>query len=396
MWRSVVPLLLSACAPENQLDIRREPPEVAITAPLDGSFLVQDQGTIALLGTVSDLPDPAETLLVGWTLGDVVLPSFAPDSTGAVASFLDVGTLALGPHTITLFVTDSDDNMRSATVTVEVIAPAAPPIVEITAPADGSEYGLGDPITFTGTAVDANDDVGDLTLAWASSLQGPLPGATSGGGLSFLTIDTLISGDHTIVFSATDLDGEIGSDAIVVHVGPPPDPPPDEPEPGEVIFSELMINPSLDDEVAEWVELYNVGDAWLDIGGYSFHDLDFDEYTLQGTILVPPRGYAVLCAHLDPEVNGGVECDGWFERLTSGGLALGNTTDEVVLSKADGTEIDRLEYGAPWVTEGAAIGLDPAHLTGTENDEIANWCFQTTPMSGGDKGTPGAENNPCE
>ena len=148
-------------------------------------------------------------------------------------------------------------------------------------------------------------------------------------------------------------------------------------------------------EVGEWVELYNVGDTWLDIGGYRFHDLDFDTFTLGGSIPVAPHDYVVLCANRDPGTNGGVTCDGWFERLTSGGLALGNSGDEVVLTRPDGVEIDRLVYSSEWDVAGKANGLDPAHLTGTDNDNLGNWCVQTTLMSGGDAGTPGTVNDSC-
>jgi len=398
MWRAVLPVFLVACVQENSLDVRREPPEAAITAPLDGAFIEHDVGVIPLLGNVSDLPDLFETLTIGWTVGDAALDSFAPAADGAVASSLDITALPLGLHTISLFVTDSDDNTAQASVTVEVIAPSAPPLVQITAPADDSQFVHAASITFTGTAIDANDDVNDLALSWASSIDGPLSGATSGGGLSFLTTTSLSAGEHTIVLSATDLDGDVGSDSIVVFVGEIEDPPIDEPDPGEIIFSELMINPSAhEDEVAEWVEVYNVGDTTLDIGGYRFHDLGTppDEYTLQGSVLVPPHGYAVLCANLDPQVNGGAPCDGWFERLP-GSMALGNNSDEVVLSRLDGTEIDRLVYTGSWVAPGMSVGLDPARLDGTQNDDIANWCPQVSVMSGGDKGTPGVENNPCE
>ena len=268
-------------------------------------------------------------------------------------------------------------------------------MVEITAPADGSTFETAEEITFTGTATDANDAGNDLLFEWSSSIDGALEGATSGGGLTFVTT-ALSDGTHTIVLSATDTDGEVGSDVILVTVGDDEPDDPRDPEPGEVIFSELMINPSaVDDTVGEWVELYNTGDSWLDIGGYSFHDLDFDTYTLLGSIPVAPKSYVVLCANLSASVNGGAKCDAWFDRKTEGGLALANVPDEVVLTRPDGVEIDRLEYADAWVASGAAIGLDPGHLDGTQNDDFGNWCFQTTPLSGGDKGTPGAVNDPC-
>ena len=389
-------LALMGCNTDNGVNLIRKPPVALITAPADGDLIVLADQTVTLEGAVSDLPDAADTLSILWSVDDLPIDSFGANVSGDVVAGWDLTGTSPGTHEVALSVTDSDANTTTVRVTVELVAPSTPPVVEITAPADGSTYLPGDSITFTGQATDANDPAESLVFAWTSSIDGVLGGASSGGGLSFVTTAGLSEGSHTIVLSATDLDGDVGTDTIVVDVGEAPDPPIDDPEPGEVIFSELMINPdAVDDEVGEWVELYNTGGRTLDIGGYSFHDLDYDQYTLQGSIRVDPYGYAVLCADLSPSVNGGADCDGYFLRLTSGALALANAPDEVVLTRTDGVEIDRLEYGDDWVESGAAIGLDPTHLTPADNDDFANWCFQTGAMSGGDLGTPGEENDPC-
>jgi hypothetical protein len=387
-------IVLLACKNENDVSLIREPPQVHITSPANGDIVIQRPGDSDLQGVVSDLPDAAETLAVQWTIDDVAVDSPAADGDGNVVSLFQSTALSIGEHRIVLAATDSDGNTVTDEISIEIVAAASPPTVQITAPADFSEFELGTEITFTGTASDANDAPDDLTLAWQSSIDGALAGATSGGGLTFVNA-TLTEGVHTIYLTATDLDGEVGTDTITVTIGEP-EQPTEDPEPGEVIFSELMVNPgAVDDEVGEWVELYNTGGRWLDIGGYGFHDLDYDWFELTGSIPVPPNGYVVLCANVDVTVNGGAPCDGWFERLTSGGLALANVPDEVVLTRPDGTEIDRLEYADAWVAEGAAIGLDPGSLDGTANDDFGNWCFQTSAMSGGDLGTPGAENDTC-
>ncbi|MHC4233895.1 MAG: PKD domain-containing protein [Planctomycetota bacterium] len=86
------------------------------------------------------------------------------------------------------------------------------PRVTITAPADGSSYTEGDPITFSGTASDPED--GDLTasLTWTSSKDG-----TIGSGGSFTT-STLSPGTHTITAFVTDSGGLEGSDVITETV----------------------------------------------------------------------------------------------------------------------------------------------------------------------------------
>jgi hypothetical protein len=89
------------------------------------------------------------------------------------------------------------------------------PVVNIMAPVNGSTFAQGDSITFTGTATDIED--GELTwsMAWTSSLDGPI---ASGG--SFLT-STLSLGTHTITASVTDSGDLQGSYSIVVMINYP-------------------------------------------------------------------------------------------------------------------------------------------------------------------------------
>src|SRR3970040_808393 len=82
----------------------------------------------------------------------------------------------------------------------------------ITAPANGSTFDQGDPITLTGTATDTGD--GDLTasLAWTSSLDGPI-----GTGGSFSRSDLSV-GVHTVMATVTDTGGETATDAAKITV----------------------------------------------------------------------------------------------------------------------------------------------------------------------------------
>lgn len=391
--------VLFACKSDNNLNLHREPPKAEIRSPRDGDVLQKGLDALTAIGSVSDEPQAPETLGISWTLDGGVVSTDVAGPDGALRVPLNLEVLEAGEHTIELTVSDEDGNVVTDTSLFEVLAAPQPPTVQITAPADASAFDAGDAITFTGSATDPNDPPESLTFTWMSSLDGVIEGATSGGGLSFVTAN-LTNGTHTIILQATDPDGETGSDAISVEVGD--DEPPDDledAEPGEVIFSELMINPSVvDDEIGEWVELYNTGDTWLDIGGYSFHDLDYDQFTLLGPIPVAPHGYVMLCANLDPRVNGGVECDAWFDRQISGGLALANKPDEVVLTRPDHVEIDRLVYGDEWVDltlDGSTISLDPGHMDGSENDDFGNWCASTSAIPDGDRGTPGAANDAC-
>lgn len=84
-----------------------------------------------------------------------------------------------------------------------------PPTVTITAPPDGSTFSEGDPVTFTGTASDAENGDLSASVAWTSSLDGPL-----GSGSPLTT--TLSLGTHTIAAEVTDSGGLTGADQINV------------------------------------------------------------------------------------------------------------------------------------------------------------------------------------
>jgi len=134
------------------------------------------------------------------------------------------------------------------------------------------------------------------------------------------------------------------------------------------------------------------------VAGYTFHDDDTDHWVLEGPLVVGPHDNLVLCADMNPNLNGGVPCDGWFLRDPLGeGLALANSPDELVLSRPDGVEIDWVHYEPSWFQAGAASGVSPDQLEGGSNDYAEAWCVQTTVMtSGGEPGTPGVENDACE
>ncbi|MEW6743284.1 MAG: S8 family serine peptidase [Planctomycetota bacterium] len=87
-----------------------------------------------------------------------------------------------------------------------------PPVVTITAPADGTTVIEGTPVTFTGTASDAEDGNLDSALVWTSSLQGQI-----GTGPSFTRSDLAV-GTHQITASVTDSGGLNGSDQITLTV----------------------------------------------------------------------------------------------------------------------------------------------------------------------------------
>jgi len=397
----LVPL---ACKPDQGLTRIPEPPVVDITAPTEGAVFRQGDGTITIVATVADNVDTPDTLALTWVMGDQEIPAQA-DAGGAVVLELDPSLMELGGQSITLNALDSDGQLGWDSADFQIGGPLGTPLVLITAPEDGSSFAPGETIAFQGEASDTTTPASDLTFTWKSDLDGTLLGAISSAGQSVLVSSSLSTGTHQVTLSATDTDGETGSDSITVTVaedttGGDTGEPVVDVEPGDLILSELMVDPSVvDDTQGEWFELYNTASYPVEIQGYTLRDDDYDSWVISESMVVPPHDYFLVCANTDPATNGGVRgCDAWFLRaeLPPPGMALGNNGDEVILERPDGTEIDRLVYSAEWVQTAVAVGVDPAHLDAVGNDDFANWCPQTTVMTtGGEPGTPGVENDSC-
>jgi len=179
-----------------------QPPVVAITAPADGSAFAS-QASITFAGSASDSEDGDLTAALIWT-SDIA----GPIGTGGNFSAM----LSVGSHTITASVTDSG-NLEASDTSHIVVEQSAnqPPVVAITAPADGSAFASQASITFAGSASDSED--GDLTadLIWTSDIDGPI--GTGGNFSAMLSV-----GSHTITASVTDSGNLEASDSISITV----------------------------------------------------------------------------------------------------------------------------------------------------------------------------------
>jgi len=161
--------------------------------------------------------------------------------------------------------------------------------------------------------------------------------------------------------------------------------------PDEVVFTEVMQNPSaVGDTEGEWFEVRNTTAAPIDLDGCEIADNNAT-IVVAGPLMLPPNDYLVFGITDDPLVNGGIAVDHAYGST----LALGNGTDQLVLT-CDGTEIDRIEWdgGTMWPDpNGASMNLDEAYLM--DNNDGGFWCEATTAMPNGDLGTPGAANDTC-
>ncbi|MCB9778575.1 MAG: lamin tail domain-containing protein [Alphaproteobacteria bacterium] len=395
--------LLLACGSDTKLGRIPSPPTARISSPTADDPWRQGSGLITLTGVVSDEQDDADTLTAWWELGELRIDS-RPDADGAVAAGIDPSDLAPGPQLVRLAVTDSDDDYGDHTLEYLVMGPLGAPTVTITAPEMDSTWAPGQQVSFQGEATDDTTPAEDLVFAWSSDLDGALPGELSSEGRSILLTESLSEGVHQVTLSVTDTDGETGTDTVRVFIeeggGDSGAIDEDDAEPGDLVLSELMVNPEVVyDTAGEWFELYNTSGRTIDIHGYTLRDDDYDTWVISESMRIPPGEYFLVCAEMNPITNGGVEgCDAWFLRpdLPPPGMAFGNNGDEVILERPDGVEIDRLVYDDSWVRTAQAVGVDPRELTAEGNDDMAHWCGQTTVMtSGGEPGTPGVENDRC-
>ncbi|MCB9777116.1 MAG: lamin tail domain-containing protein [Alphaproteobacteria bacterium] len=392
--------LVLGCGSDTKLGRIPSPPTARITGPEVDAIWRQEGDLVTLTGVVGDDFDSPDSMTVWWEIGELEVSASA-DAAGDVATEIDPDLFAPGPQVVRLAVLDTDGDYGDDVLEYTLWGPLGAPAVTITAPADASAFDVGETITFQGTATDTWTDPDDLVFAWSSDLEGPLDGEISADGETVLVSSLSTEGTHMVTLTVTDTDGEIGTDTISVVIGEEVELPPDEPEdaePGDLVFSEMMINPqAVADEVGEWVELYNTSGSRIEIAGYTFRDDDFDFWVLEGSMVVEPHDYFVLCADLSTAINGGVPCDGWFLRdPDTPGLALANAPDEVVLMRPDSVEIDWLHYDDEWYTPGVALGLDPRYLDAGDNDDKSRWCDQTTVVTtSGEPGTPGFENDPC-
>jgi len=168
-----------------------------------------------------------------------------------------------------------------------------------------------------------------------------------------------------------------------------------------VVINEVMANP-LDEDTGEFVELYNWGDAPVDLLGWRLADaadtndviLDFtasSDWGRPGTV-IPPGGYALV---VDPEYAG--EYNAFFQAqadstkvviLTIGldttiGNGLTNSGDVVVISDGSGF---RAQFR--WTSD-AGQGISWEKIEPQLGDEEGNWAICTHPHGS----TPGARNS---
>src|SRR5207249_2841212 len=183
------------------------PPVVGIAAPPDGSVYYLTDLPVSFTGQATDVEDGDLSARMQWR-SDMA----GPLGTGAAIS---ADGLAIGRHTITATVTDSDGLTGEATITIRVRGPNAPPQLSITAPHDGAAAPAGTTVQLAAAATDDFD--GDISsrVRWTSDRDGAL---FTGASRALL----LSEGSHVLTASVTDTDGASASAQVQVTIAPTP------------------------------------------------------------------------------------------------------------------------------------------------------------------------------
>ncbi len=166
--------------------------------------------------------------------------------------------------------------------------------------------------------------------------------------------------------------------------------------PGDLVISELMIDPDGTDTGAEWIEVFNTLGAPLDLKGFSLYVKDLDGTNLKTHEIrageVASQGYFVM-----GDVRSGPN-PAWVNYSYADGLGSMGNSRGVVGIRCGTTVLDEVTY-----TRTAKSGRSRMLRGGTispnsvENDNEQNWCDTSpglvylTPNAG----TPGVRNPVC-
>lgn len=160
---------------------------------------------------------------------------------------------------------------------------------------------------------------------------------------------------------------------------------------GDVVMTELMVNPSLTpDPRGEWIELASLGADEVNLSGCALVDDGTDriELSIEGGLTLGPG--ALFLAASAP-VSARLAADIGYTTML-----LDDAADEVALV-CDGVLIDRVAWTPfAWpVISGRSLSLDPSRRDGAANDDVTAWCAATSAYDDGERGTPGAPNPAC-
>lgn len=156
---------------------------------------------------------------------------------------------------------------------------------------------------------------------------------------------------------------------------------------GQVVINEVMVDPNIVlDASGEWLELHNRTDAPIDVQGWRIAGANDAVHTITSSLVVPALGYVVVAKNGTVGTNGGVSV-----QYVYGAMNMANTSDWVALRDGSGNSVDSVAWSTA-MPAGFTRGVtDP---DGNNLDaKGSNWHTASATYGGGDRGTPGAQND---
>lgn len=182
--------------------------------------------------------------------------------------------------------------------------------------------------------------------------------------------------------------------------------------PGNIIITELMIDPDGTEADTEYFELYNTTSAAIDVQGWVLEDVSSSSrnHTIATSVIIPATSYALFAANGVATANGGLTNIAYiygnptgngFPRFNNeNSFSTTNNLDGLILRTNSGLEMDAVRYdygfsgiGLPATNSGSgsSIELGLSHFSSTDNDLASSWA-QAINSYGNDLGTPGSAN----
>lgn len=163
-------------------------------------------------------------------------------------------------------------------------------------------------------------------------------------------------------------------------------------QPGDLVITEIMSNPTGSDAEGEWLEIHNPSlNRSISLHGCALGDESGERHLIEADLVLSPSEYIVMARGENP---------GFIPNYSNAGFSLTNTADSISIL-CNGMSIDNVTYSKNSIdnryplAEGRSMSLDPAHIDATANDRADFWCFGVDAYNGTDYGTPGAPNNAC-
>ncbi|AGC75478.1 carboxypeptidase T [Nonlabens dokdonensis DSW-6] len=179
---------------------------------------------------------------------------------------------------------------------------------------------------------------------------------------------------------------------------------------GDIIITELMIDPDGSEADTEWFEVYNTTGSSINMQNWTIIDVSSSgrNHVIASAAIVPANSYAILATNSVTADNGGLPAVLYsygvgtsFPRFNNESSFGSPDRDGVALQTAAGLEIDRVEYDyetdgigfpAAGTSGGASQELGFSFFNATANDNAEAWSAGISTY-GDDEGTPAAAND---